>query len=350
MNKRDFENILVVRTDRIGDVVLTTPVLEALRKTYPTAKISIMVTSATKDVVQGNPFIDDILVYDKKGKDRGFLGFWRFVIMLRNKRFDLAINYHLKSRMNFMLFHAGIPHRIGFINNKFGFLLTERYPDPRTDGNKHEAEYCLDLLRYIGIDYREFHIYVPVRQDSEAWVEKLFTENGVTAADRLIAIHPGASCLSKRWLPQRFAEVADIIAQKYHAKVLLIGSGDNQLIAREVLLSMKQPVVDMTGKTTVSHLISVLKKCSLLISNDSGPVHLAVGVQTPVISIFGRNQAGLSATRWKPLGFLDVVLHHDVGCKVCLAHNCSLGFKCLRSITVDHVVAAADEILQKKLA
>ncbi|MFA6379179.1 MAG: lipopolysaccharide heptosyltransferase II [Candidatus Omnitrophota bacterium] len=347
MEKRNFENILVVRTDRIGDVVLTTPALEALRKAYPRAKISIMVAPTTKDIVDGNPFLDEVIVYDKRGVDKGFLNFWRFVFKLRKKHFDLAINYHLKSRTNVMLFHAGIPHRIGFKSEKFGFLLTEQYPDPRINGEKHETEYCLDLLRHIGIDCRSFNLWVSVSPVSEGWVDHTFKEHGILPTDKLIAVHPGASCISKRWPPERFAEVADRLAEKYHAKIVLIGSDDNQLIAREVLISMKQPVADITGKTTVSHLISVLKRCTLLISNDSGPVHLAVGVKTPVISIFGRNQAGLSPARWRPLGFLDIALHKDVGCKVCLAHLCELNFKCLKSISVDHVLEAADEIFNK---
>lgn len=348
MIKREFKNILVVRTDRIGDVVLTTPVLEALRKSYPAARITMMVTPGTKDIVEGNPFINEVIVFDKRGKEKGIVNFWRFVHRIREKKFDLVLNYHLKVRTNFMLFHAGIPNRIGFKNNKFGFLLTEQYPDPRTDGNRHEAEYCLDLLKYIGIETKEFHVHVSVNGESEKWVEEILKQHGITEREKLFAIHPGASCISKRWPPERFAEVADLISKKYNAKILLVGAGDNQLIAREVLLSMKQPVIDFTGKTSVGHLISLLKRCSLLISNDSGPVHLAVGVQTPVISIFGRNQPGLSKTRWRPLGIFDIALHNqEVGCEVCLAHNCQLNFKCLKSITVQNVLEAVDGILNQ---
>jgi heptosyltransferase-2 len=199
----------------------------------------------------------------------------------------------------------------------------------------------------MGIDCHGFNLWVSISPVSEAWIDETFKAYGIMPGEKLIAVHPGASCISKRWPPERFGEVADKLAQKYHAKILLIGSADDQLIAKEVLMSMKQPVVDMTGKTTVSHLISLLKRCTLLVSNDSGPVHLAVGVKTPVISIFGRNQAGLAPTRWKPLGFLDVALHRDVGCKVCLAHLCELDFKCLKSISVDHVLEAAEAIFNK---
>lgn len=349
MTKREFKNILVVRTDRIGDVVLTTPVLEALRKAYPTARITMMVTPVTKDIVEGNPSLNEIIVFDKKGKDKGFFNFWRFIHMLRAKKFDLALNYHLKARMNLMLFHAAIPHRIGFKNNKFGFLLTEQYLDPRTSGRRHEAEYCLDLLKHIGIETpTELHLCVGVKEESERWAEEALEAHGISLMEKLFAFHPGASCISKRWPPERFAEVADRLAEKHKARILLVGAGDSQLIAREVLLSMKQPVFDFTGKTTVSHLISLLKRCSLLISNDSGPVHLAVGVGTPVISIFGRNQPGLSKTRWRPLGMFDVALHRqDAGCEVCLAHNCQLNFKCLKSITVENVLQTTDDILAR---
>ena len=125
MVKQHFNHILVVRTDRIGDVVLTTPVLEALRKAYPQAKIAMMVTPLTQDIVEGNPFLDELIVYDNKGKDKGFLNFWRFIFFLKRKKFDLAINYHLKNQTNVILFHAGIPQRIGFRNKKLGFLLTK---------------------------------------------------------------------------------------------------------------------------------------------------------------------------------------------------------------------------------
>ena len=288
MGKPNLNRILIVRTDRVGDVVLTTPVIEALRKAYPKAKISMMVAPLTKDIVEGCPLLDEVIVYDKKGANAGFLNFWRFIFKLRKKNFDLAINYHLKSRMNLMLFHAGIPRRVGFQNNKLGFLLTEQYPDPRTNGECHEAEYCLGLLKYLGIEGVERNLYVHVKAESEAWAQEFFQQQGIAPRDTLIAIHPGASCISKRWPFERFSEVADRIAQKYHAKIVLIGSRDQKHIVQEVFQSMKQPPIDLAGKTTLSQLISVLKRCTLLISNDSGPVHLAVGVKTPVISIFGQ--------------------------------------------------------------
>ncbi|MDP8266121.1 MAG: glycosyltransferase family 9 protein [Candidatus Aceula meridiana] len=345
IKKREFKNILVVRTDRIGDVVLTTPAIEALRKAYPKARITILVNPETKDIVVGNPFLDEVLVYDQHGKDKGFFGFWHFVFVLRRHKFDLAINYHLKNRTNAMLFHAGIKPRIGFKNKKLNFFLTQ-YPDPRTDGTKHEAQYCLELLKYIGVEFHDLNLCVGIDPESEEWADKLFLQKKIGPNDKVFAIHPGASCISKRWPPERFAEVIEELDKKYPAKIILIGAGDNQLIAREVLASTNVSVIDLTGQTSISQSVSILKRSSLLISNDSGPVHLAVGVHTSVVSILGRNQPGLSQTRWRPLGKKDIVLHNNIGCKVCLAHECKINFKCLRSISVSNVLAATDEILK----
>jgi len=346
IEKKRYKRILIVRTDRIGDVVLTTPAIQALREAFPSAKISMLVTSQTKAIVENNPYLNEIIVYDVKVKDKGFFGFWRFVFKLMRKRFDLAINYHLKNRTNALIFHACIPCRIGFENKKMGFYLNRIIPDSRIEGIKHESEYCLDLLKDLGIDAtKKYPLCVSVQQDSEQWVKELFQEHNILQEDRVVAVHPGASCISKRWSPKRFSEVIDSVASKHKVKIILIGSGDNRLIVREVLIGTKTSVIDLTGKTTVSHLISLLKRCCLLVSNDSGPVHLAAGVGTSVVSIFGRNQPGLSVMRWRPLGHKDVSLHRNVGCQKCLAHNCQIGFRCLDAIKAQDVIDAADRIL-----
>ncbi len=345
IKKKIFKNILIVRTDRIGDVVLTTPAIQALREACPSAKISILVAPQTKSIVQGNPYLDQVIVYDFKGKDRGFFGFWRFTFKLMRMNFDLAINYHVKNRTNALLFFSGIPLRVGFKNKKLGFFLNKTILDTRVMGAKHESEYCLDLIKSLGMDIdKKYSIYASIDNESEKWTDKLLTEYNI-ADEKLVAIHPGASCISKRWPPILFSQVIDQIVLNYKIKVIVIGAGDNQLIAEEVIAGCKSSIIDFTGKTSVSHLISLLKRCSLLISNDSGPVHLAAGVGTPVVSIFGRNQPGLSVMRWRSLGYKDISLHKDVGCKECLAHNCQIGFQCLKAIEVRDVVNAANRIL-----
>ena len=131
---QDYKNILIIRTDRIGDVRLTTPAIHALRKTYPKARISILVAPLTEDLVKGNPDIDEVIVDDRRNQHHGPLGYLKLTRLLKSKNYDLAINFHTKKRTNLLCYLAGIPNRLGYHNKKFGFLLTQKIYDRRPKG------------------------------------------------------------------------------------------------------------------------------------------------------------------------------------------------------------------------
>ena len=344
--KENFSRILIVRTDRIGDVLLSTPVIKAIRETYPHAYIAVMVSSYAKEIVEGNPYLDEVIVYDKDHRHKGWLSSIKFALNLKKKKFNLAVILHPTNRVHLITFFAGIPKRIGY-DRKFGFLLTDRIKHTKQLGQKHELEYSLDLLGHLGIHGQDKNIFIPIKAESEKWVEDLFDQEKIDKLDRLLAIHPGASCPSKIWPQDRFAQAADRLVEEYGFKVLIIAGPKDIAHAKVVARNMRHAVIDLSGKTSISQLASVLKRCRLFISNDSGPVHIASAVGTPVISIFGRNQKGLSPKRWGPVGKKDRVLHKEVGCIQCLAHNCVKEFACLKAITVEDVVKVADSILKE---
>ncbi|MBU1727602.1 MAG: lipopolysaccharide heptosyltransferase II [Candidatus Omnitrophica bacterium] len=339
-----FKRILIVRTDRIGDVLLSTPVIKAMRKACPNAFIAMMVSPYALDIVEGNPYLDQVIIYDKDEKHKSWVRSIKFTLNLKKKKFDLALVLHPINRVHLITFFAGIPHRIGY-GKKMGFLLSKKFQHSKQLGEKHELEYSLDLVRYLGIEPSDLDLFMPIKKESEKLVDDLFVREGIAGSDRLLAIHPGASCPSKIWPNQRFAEVADSLAKEYGFKVLVVAGPKDMTLAQSVVGNMKAPVVNLAGRTSVSELASVLKRCTLFISNDSGPVHIASAVGTPVISIFGRSQAGLSPKRWGPIGKNDRILHEEVGCIECLAHNCKREFACLKAITVDDVIKAAWSIL-----
>lgn len=301
MNTR-YRNILIVRTDRIGDVILTTPAIRALRVMYPASRLTMLVQPATVDLVKGNPFLDEILVDDRQETHKGFWGYGRLALTLRQKGFDLAIIFHTKKRTNLLCFLAGIPERLGYANNKFGFLLTHKVRDDRPCGVKHETGYCLDLLEPLGREEIALEAFLPLQKEAEEWAEDLFRKWGNLSATGVVAVHPGASCPTKKWPAARFGELINILEERYGCGVILIGGKDNRETADQVLSVTRSPVRDMTGQTTVAQLASLLKRCRLLISNDSGPVHIADALKVPVISIFTRNQPGINPERWGPLG------------------------------------------------
>lgn len=344
MNK----NIIIIRMDRIGDVVLSTPAIKAVRDAYPDSRIAVLVRPYAKEVVAGNPYIDDVITYDKFGKEKSLSGKIRFIMGLRRKRFDLAIILHPKNSSHILTFLAGIHERLGY-DKKSSIFLTKRVPHTKQYGLKHEIDYALDLLHYAGIDSSDRSLHVPLNKTSEESIDKLFNENGISCKDTVITIHPAASCISRRWALERFAKVSDTLAKKYGARIIVIsGPGDSKAMGDKVVKLMKSKPLNLSGKTSVSELASILRRSKLLISNDSGPVHISCAVGTPVISIFSRNDRGISPDRWGPVGKKDVVLHKDVDCDICLAHNCKLGFKCLDAISVEEVLSAADQILRSQ--
>lgn len=340
------QRILVIRLDRLGDVVLSTPVLESLREALPQAFIAMMVRPECQEVIEGNPYLNQVILYDKDAAQRQAPATIKFAFGLRRFKFDTALILHPSNRSHVIPFLAGIPNRVGY-GRKLPWLLSCRVPHKKQEGAYHEAQYNLQMLRVFGIESSNPKPFVPVHPQALARVEKWLSDAGVGARDTVVAIHPSASCPSKRWMPDRFAAVAERLVKEKGARICLVAGKRDALYAQAVEQAMPAtPIVNFSGKLTVSELAALMRRSRLLISNDSGPVHIAAAVGTPVIDIFGRNQQGLSPKRWGPLGSGHIVLHKEVGCVTCLAHNCDINFLCLTSLTPEEVFSAACLVLQ----
>jgi heptosyltransferase-2 len=339
----------VIRLDRLGDVVLSLPVLDALRRAYPDAFLAMMVRAPCRELVDGHPALNELIVYEKDGTHHGLAATIRFARGLRRFQFDAALILHPSNRSHWIPWLAGIPRRIGW-NRKCGWLLTDRLPHRKQEGAVHEAVYTLELLRPLGLEPGVPRPRVSVSGAAVARVEEVLRGAGVGPSERLVAVHPSASCVSKRWLPERFAQVADRLSRERRTRICLIAGPEDVARAQAVARLMQEPALDLAGRLSVGELAALLRRCALLISNDSGPVHIAAAVGTPVVDIFGRNQAGLSPARWGPLGEGHIVLHKEVGCVTCLAHNCDINFLCLTELGAEEVYAAAVRVLGRPSA
>lgn len=341
--------ILLLRLDRLGDVVLSTPVISALRKHFPKAYIAMAVRPACEDVVAFHRDLDEWFVYDKEGKHRSIAATWQFARELRRHQFDTAIVLHPSTRSHFIPWLAGIPNRIGY-DRKNSWLLTRRVPHDKQLGRKHEAQYTLDLLQSLGVDAKNPLPSVAVRREAHDFIVAELRKAGISPEDKLVAVHPSASCPSKRWLPERFAQVADRLIKECRTRVIVLAGEKDAVYAHKMVEAMQQPALNLAGKLSVGQSAGLMSQCQLLLSNDSGPVHLATAVKTPVVAIFGRNQPGLAPARWGPLGEGNRVLHKDVGCEVCPAHLCTINFKCLTELSVDEVFSACSDILSRPVS
>lgn len=347
MLRRQPSRILVIRLDRIGDLVLSTPVLTALRDAFPGAAVSVMVQPVCEDLVQGHPAVHEVIVYDKRGKHRSPFQTMRFALSLRSHKFDVALVLHPTNRSHWIVWLAGIPTRIGYARKLGAWLLNRPLVHRKQEGTRHERDYTLELLKPLGITPRAIPPTVALQDKAKSSVEAMLTQASIPSTHRLVTIHPSASCPSKRWLPERFAQVADRLIEEQGVSVCIVAAATELVHAEAVKRAMRRDAVMLAGKLSVAELTACLVRSELLVSNDSGPVHIAAAVGTAVVDIFGRNQRGLSPQRWGPIGEGHIILHKDVGCVTCLAHNCDIQFRCLTELTVDEVYQAAASLLNR---
>ena len=325
--------------------MLSLPAIKAVRKAFPDAYIAIMVQPRINDILKGNPDINEVIVYDKNKEHKGALKNFGFIKLLRAKKFDVALMLHSTKRVNFLCFLAGIPKRIGYARGKADFLLTDRIGYTKKLGEKHEAEYSLDMLRHIGIKPEFSNPFIYVQNGDEKKADEILKGLGVNNREKFVVLHPGASCKSKMWPLENFAKLGDMLIENLKVKVMINLAPSQAGMGEKVRSIMRNKPIFFCDPTSLGELAALFKKASLVISNDSGPAHIASGVGVPVISIFGRNQKGLSPVRWRPLGDKAIAIHKDVGCVECLAHDCKKGFLCLKAISAEEVFGEAGKLL-----
>jgi heptosyltransferase-2 len=310
--------ILVVRTDRVGDVVLATPLIRALRLTFPEAHIAALVRPYTRDVLLHNPHLDDIITDDPAGEHAGRGGFWRQVRMLREKRFDTALLLLPTERMAWMLFAAGIRTRIG-VGTKLYEVLTFMRTVSRHKyiPLRHEADYCLDLGRAIGVRTNdlatEAFLTDEERRITHARLRAAGAGDGVAP---LIGIHPGSGRSSPNWRIERYAELASaLLGQHPSARIVLTGSETERDFSRAFAGLESGRIVDFVGALTLRGLMGVISKASVLVSASTGPMHLAAALRIPTVSLFCPLTA-CSPRLWGPQGNrAETVLPHDGFCQ-----------------------------------
>src|SRR3989338_2831104 len=251
-----MKKILVIRLDKIGDVILSTPVFRVLKEAYPASHVAAMVRPYANDIVDGSPYVDEVILYDKDKRYKDVLATLGFIWRLRRKHFDIAVILHPSNRSHIIAYLAGIPQRVGY-DKKFGFLLTRAVPHTKQLGLRHEIDYNLGLLRYIGIEPSSRQLYMPIKDASEVKIDGLFKSSGIEGPDRIVIIHPWASCPSKRWSQGGFAWVADRLTKRCGARIVVIAGRNDREFGDRVSGLIKARHLNMSGKASVSDLASM---------------------------------------------------------------------------------------------
>ncbi len=346
-----IKRILIRGTNWVGDAVMSVPAMREIRRCFPESRISLLVRPWVSDVYSGAEFLDEIIAFDRDGSHRGLSGRRRLVAELRAREFDLAILFQNAFEAAFLAWWARIPVRIGYARDGRSLLLSQAVPIDPEVRQFHQVYYYLGLLAGAGlVEPRPWRGLKPmpacdlaVGGSDRTAARSLLRKHGIEAGEVLIGLNPGASYGgAKRWLPERFAEVADHLAGKYSARIVLFGSSAELPISKYVAERMARPGVNLAGQTTLGQLMGLIKECALLVTNDSGPMHLAAALGVPQVAIFGST----SDIATGPLNSLAEVVRVPAECSPCFLRECPTDFRCMTGITVSQVIAAAERKLR----
>jgi lipopolysaccharide heptosyltransferase II len=348
INLTGKEKNLVVRTDRIGDVILSTPVLEAIKSSYPKSHVTMMISPYTKDIVKNNPHLDDVIIDDYKDVHRGTGGFFRLVKKIRGEKFDVCVLLHPTFRLALLLFLSGIRYRIGTGYRWYQIFFNRKIYQHRKKNLKHESDYNMDMLKPLGIKSQRILPKVYLSKSEENLADRIFENFEIKKQEILLAIHPGSGDSSLNLPIKRFAQAADRLVEDMNAKVIITGTKREKELAHLMENYMQNKPVNLVGKTGLRELASLLKKVDILISNSTGPMHLSAALGTPTVAVFCPIFAA-GPIRWAPLGDgHEVILPPVPICFKCKPKSCPY-YDCMEKIKAEQIVSSVKSILKEKI-
>lgn len=337
--ERAGPSVLVPQTSFLGDVVLTTPLVTALRRRLRPRYLAVLVRPESRAVLEGHPDVDEVLVDDKYGADRGLRGLFAVAGRLRSRAFDVAVSPHRSLRTALVLAAARIPRRIGFDASRGARLFHERVVRPRT---LHDVERNLALLEpFGGLGGEAPVLHVPVHPEAAARAAGLCPGG----EGPLVGLAPGSVWATKRWTEAGFAAVLRALAGD-GARCVLLGAPADGATAATVARLAGVPVTNLAGRTDLATLVAVVDRLDLLIGNDSAPMHVAAARDVPVVAVFCATTPALGFGPW---GVRSAVVESDLACRPCARHggrSCPRGTDdCRHLVRPAAVVAAARRTL-----
>ncbi|MFZ5759904.1 MAG: lipopolysaccharide heptosyltransferase I [Thermodesulfobacteriota bacterium] len=345
-------HILIVKTSAIGDVTHTLPALHALRRHYPDARIDWLIEEAASDLIAGHPSIDRLLVSRRKKwlttlrQGPGRLAAWRemvaFIRHLRSRHYDLIIDFQGLLKSGILVALSRGTRKVGFGRGmehaECSYLfLNERVP--AVDMNIHAVRRELLLLAAIGVPCPEVVFDLPLQESHFREIAALLHARGVADPGRVAPVNPQATWPTKLWDNERFARVGDWLAEQGLYVVFTGGRGDRPVID-DIIVRMARPAINLAGETSLKTLAALYKKAPLVVSTDTGPMHIAAAVNTQVVAIFGAT----APWRTGPYGDGHQVIRLDLPCSPCLKRECPHR-RCMTELGAERVIAAARKIL-----
>jgi len=326
-----IKRILFVRIDRIGDLILSTPAIKAIKQTYPSSELIALLSKSNQAILKNNPYVDDTIIYNNQ---RGFFKILSLIRRLRGYRFDLAIDpytdYEIKTAL--ITFLSGAKERVGFIS--YGRQVFFNYQVPKAIEKKHFVDLTLDVLSPLNVDIKDKSPQVYFTEFELEWSKSWIKQN-LFGKKPILGIHPGAFYESQRWLLDYFAELINRLQENHEFEIIMFGGPDDKILIERIdSLTQIKPIKFISEN--LRQFIALLSYCNILICNNSGPLQIAVATKTPTISFMGPTVK----ESWKPLGDIHKVLRVDnLPCIGCNSGVCKINtHDCMNLITPSEVL------------
>jgi len=333
----EMHKVLFFKPGAIGDLLHTLPALKALRKKFPAAQVTVMVSPGLESLIQGTPYADNVQVFDRAKHKRRLKDFIEFAMRLRDEQYDLFIDMQPSLRSMVLRLMSNARHTLVYRKQKRSRAGERRL---------HATENFLETLRPLGIDSSVESIELQVAAEVHTKIDRFLIARNINGDRPLIALNcsVGAARPARNWFPERFAALADRLIDELDAQVIFVGGNEDRELVQRVLADMRNKAVSAAGDLSIPESAALLAGCKCLVSADTGPLHLATAVQTPVVGLFGSTDP----RRTGPIGRGHQVIIKDLDCVPCEEKQCPLGTRaCMADITVDEVFNAVGKVLRK---
>jgi heptosyltransferase-2 len=337
--------ILIVQTAFLGDVVLTLPLVAALRQCFPQARVELLTVPTNAALLQDQPGVDAVMPYDKRGT--GMRGLLRMGRQIHARGYDLVLSPHRSLRSALLVACSGSPQRIGFSRWLTRWAYTATVPRP---ASAHEVQRNLQLLAALGADPVPTPSRLTLHVAPAAWqkAREYFSGYGVGQDEVVIGLIPGSQWGTKRWPAEYFAALIKHLASTPQMRVALFGGASDRPIAKAITAACGVPVLDLIGQTPVQELPAYLQRCTVVVSNDTGPMHIAAALAKPVLVLYGPTTPALG---FAPYGVPWEEASVPLACRPCSAHGpqrCPLShWRCMLDLSVEQVAAGVQRLLQR---
>ena len=329
IGETNLTSILLIRLSSLGDIVLTSPAIRAVRSHFPNARISMLVASQSADLLTENPHLDEVIQFDRHAKDKDTAEMVRLFRVLRERQFDLTIDFQRKFRTSLLAYSSGAKCRVGY-HQPNGILCSVRVPD----SSGHAIDRYFALLQAVGIEAKDRTLELFITESDRTYAREAMEKQGICIDRPTVGLFPGAGWKLREWMPDRFAAIGDRLVKDFDAQVLVFGGPNECQLANHVIDLMTEQAISFAGNHPIRQLAALIERCNLFLTNDTGPMHIAAALRTPTIALFGPG----NHVRFQPLDPIHSTVRHEVPCNPCkqFTNRCRDNV-CMKLISVDEV-------------